>query len=177
MFGLDEMENECEFLHGVAKCIFMITFHKVNLDDNLIVSKIQTSVLKFFCGNVFLSTMIDFQIAQDQGTSCPVHSINPVSLCLSLANYIIQTVLHAMHAKSIQSCPTLRHHGMQPASLLCPWDSPGKNTGVGCHFLLQGDLPDPGIESGSPSSSALAGEFFTTEQPGKFKVQDNLILC
>ena len=25
----------------------------------------------------------------------------------------------------------------QPARLLCPWDSPGKNTGVGCHFLLQ----------------------------------------
>ena len=27
--------------------------------------------------------------------------------------------------------------GLQPARLLCPWDSPGKNTGVGCHFLLQ----------------------------------------
>ena len=25
----------------------------------------------------------------------------------------------------------------QPNRLLCPWDSPGKNTGVGCHFLLQ----------------------------------------
>ena len=24
------------------------------------------------------------------------------------------------------------------SKLLCPWDSPGKNTGVGCHFLLQG---------------------------------------
>ena len=28
--------------------------------------------------------------------------------------------------------------------LLCPWDSPGKNTGVGCHFLLQGILPTQG---------------------------------
>ena len=28
--------------------------------------------------------------------------------------------------------------GLQLARLLCPWDSPGKNTGVGCHFLLQG---------------------------------------
>ena len=28
-------------------------------------------------------------------------------------------------------------HGLQPARLLCPWDFPGKNTGVGCHFLLQ----------------------------------------
>ena len=28
-------------------------------------------------------------------------------------------------------------HGRQPIRLLCPWDSPGKNTGLGCHFLLQ----------------------------------------
>ena len=29
-------------------------------------------------------------------------------------------------------------HGLWPNRLLCPWDFPGKNTGVGCHFLLQG---------------------------------------
>ena len=43
----------------------------------------------------------------------------------------------ATAAKSLQSCPTLRPHRRQPTRLLCPWDSPGKNTGVGCHFLLQ----------------------------------------
>ena len=32
---------------------------------------------------------------------------------------------------------SVRPHGLQPSRLLCPWDSPGKNTGVGCHFLLQ----------------------------------------
>ena len=37
---------------------------------------------------------------------------------------------------------------------LCPWDSPGKNTGVGCRSLLQGDLLNPGIEPGSPALSA-----------------------
>ena len=41
-----------------------------------------------------------------------------------------------------------------------------KNTGVGCHFLLQGTLPGPVIKSLSP---ALAGGFFTTEPPGKPK--------
>ena len=40
-------------------------------------------------------------------------------------------------AKSLQSCPTLRDHRRQPTRLPRPWDSPGKNTGVGCHFLLQ----------------------------------------
>ena len=33
---------------------------------------------------------------------------------------------------------SLRPHGLQPTRFLCPWDPPGKNTGVGCHFLLQG---------------------------------------
>ena len=31
----------------------------------------------------------------------------------------------------------LRPHGLQPNRLFCPWNSPGKNTGVGCHALLQ----------------------------------------
>ena len=38
-------------------------------------------------------------------------------------------------------------------------DSPGKSTGMGCHALLQGNLPNPGIE---PRFPALAGGFFTT---------------
>ena len=41
-------------------------------------------------------------------------------------------------AKSLQSCPTLCDpHRQKPTRLPHPWDSPGKNTGVGCHFLLQ----------------------------------------
>ena len=46
--------------------------------------------------------------------------------------------LAAAAAKSLQSCPTLCDPiDAQPTRLPCPWDSPGKNTGVGCHFLLQ----------------------------------------
>ena len=51
-----------------------------------------------------------------------------MKLCLGAA---------AATAKSLQSCPTLRPHRRQPTRLPHPWDSPGKNTGVGCHFLLQ----------------------------------------
>ena len=40
---------------------------------------------------------------------------------------------------------SLRHYGLQPARLLCPWDSPGKNTRVGCHALLQGIFPTQGL--------------------------------
>ena len=55
-----------------------------------------------------------------------------------------------------------------PARLLCPCDSPGKNTGVGCHFRLQGNLlPNPGIKQASLASPALAARFFATEPLGK----------
>ena len=33
---------------------------------------------------------------------------------------------------------SLQPHGLKLVRFLCPWDSPGKNTGVGCHSLLQG---------------------------------------
>ena len=32
---------------------------------------------------------------------------------------------------------SLQPHGLEPTTLLCPWDFPGKSTGVGCYFLLQ----------------------------------------
>jgi len=37
-------------------------------------------------------------------------------------------------------------HGPQPTRLLCPWDFPGKNTGVSSHFLLQGIFPTQGLK-------------------------------
>ena len=43
-------------------------------------------------------------------------------------------------AKLLQLCPTL----CNPTRLLCPWDSPGKNTGVGCHSLLHRIFPIQG---------------------------------
>ena len=42
-------------------------------------------------------------------------------------------------------CLTLQFHGLLPARLLCPRDSPGKNNGVGCHTLLQGTFPTQGL--------------------------------
>ena len=35
-------------------------------------------------------------------------------------------------------------YGLRPVRLLCPWDSPGKNTGVGCHALFRGIFPTQG---------------------------------
>ena len=46
--------------------------------------------------------------------------------------------------------------------LLCPRDSSGKNTGVGCHALLQGIFPTQGSNVDLLHLPALAGRFFTT---------------
>ena len=48
---------------------------------------------------------------------------------------------------SVLSDP-LQPHGLWPARLLCPWDSPGKNTGVGSHSLLQRIFPMQGSNLG-----------------------------
>ena len=48
--------------------------------------------------------------------------------------------VHACQVASVMS-DSLRLHGLYPTRLLCPWDFPGKNTGVSCDALLQGIFP------------------------------------
>ena len=59
---------------------------------------------------------------------------------------------------------SLQTHRLQPARLLCPWDSPGKNTGVDYHALLQGNLPNPRVEPRSPTLQAAS---LPSEPPGE----------
>ena len=76
------------------------------------------------------------------GTSRCMHLVN---CFLNTSHVSIRITKHVMGgcaaaaaaAKSLQSCPTLRPQRWQPTRLPHPWDSPGNNTGVGCHFLLQ----------------------------------------
>ena len=76
-----------------------------------------------------------------------------------------------------QSCLALCDpHGLQLTRLLCPWNSPGKNTGVGSHFLVQGLDQTQGLDpdllhcrqilyrlshQGSPHIKKLYLKFFT----------------
>ena len=43
---------------------------------------------------------------------------------------------------------SLQPHGLKPARFLHPWDSPGKNTGVGCHSFCQAIFPTQGLNLG-----------------------------
>ena len=56
---------------------------------------------------------------------------------------------------------------LQPSRLLCPWDFPGKSPEVGCHSPLQDIFQTLGSNPMALASPMLAGEFFTTESPGK----------
>ena len=56
--------------------------------------------------------------------------------------------------------------GLQPSRLLCPWDFPGKNTGVGCYFFLQGIFPTQD-QTHVTCVSCTGRGFFTTVPPGK----------
>ena len=85
------------------------------------------------------------------------HACNSVVSCFSS---LIKIYLCIRKNESV-SCSvvfdSLRPQRPQPTRLLCPWDSPGKNTAVGSHFLLQGIFPtrDP------TWVSCIAGRFFT----------------
>ena len=63
-------------------------------------------------------------------TKLQAHKVMSVLIYLRMGDKF--TVHVCVCAESLQWCPTL-----QPTRLHRPWDSPGKNTGVGCHFLLQ----------------------------------------
>ena len=71
-----------------------------------------------------------------------------------------------MCAKSLQLCQSLLSFGLLPTTLLCPWDSPGKNTEGGCQahlqeiFLTQGSNP-------CLVSPALAGGFWDSQSLGR----------
>ena len=76
-------------------------------------------------------------------------------------------IMKVKESEVSQSCPTLRPRGLQPTRLLWPWDSPGKNIGVGCRFLLQGNLPTRGLNPWiKPWSPTLEADTLTSEPPG-----------
>ena len=79
--------------------------------------------------------------------------------------YRVQTSNYLCVCVPAKSCLTLCDlMGCSPPGS-CPWNFPGKNTGVGCHFLLQG-IFSPRNQTRVSCIFCIAGRFFTTEPPG-----------
>ena len=99
--------------------------------------------------------------------------------------FLISIFVYVFHILAVHACSVISDmsnclwsHGLQPTSLLCPWNSSGKNTGVGCHALLQGIFPTQGSspqllhllhwQAGSlplaPPGKPIYGLFFVSKQ-------------
>ena len=76
-------------------------------------------------------------------------------------------------AKSLQSCLIFCDE-LKPSRLLHPWDSPGKNTAVGCHFLLQGIFLNQGSNL-SLLHVLYCRWIFTTEPPEAWELYAMLV--
>ena len=87
-----------------------------------------------------------------------------VSKCIHMSYICILYSLFCCCAAP-KLCQTfLQPHGLEPIKLTCPWDFPGKNTRVGCHFLLQGIFWTQGSNS---HFLCFLHWFFITEPPEK----------
>ena len=73
------------------------------------------------------------------------HTHTHIHMCTHICNVYI-----CKKRESVSQCcaQLFVSHGMQPTRLLCPWNSPGKNTGVGFHSLLQGLSTTQGLNPG-----------------------------
>ena len=93
------------------------------------------------------SSPVAYLIVSACSISCPISQYSVLTYYLKLLYLMLVA----------QLCPTLQAHGLQPTRLLCPWDFPGKVTGVGCHFFLQGIFPN----QDQTQVSCTADRFFT----------------
>ena len=96
-----------------------------------------------------LSFRVHQNLRRHPKSVCPL-ALFPVFLsCLfsSLSLFLSFTYLDTCSVASIVP-DSVRPYGLQPLRLLCPWNSPGKNTGVGCHALLQGIFLTQGLNPG-----------------------------
>ena len=121
-------------VHGVAKSQTRLSDWTELRIWPLWIKLLQTLMCKFLCGYKFLTTLGKYK------EEWLLDLIITVSLVFQETTKLFQggyTPWSAAAAESLQSCPTLQPHRQQPTRLPRPWDSPGKNTGVGCHFLLQ----------------------------------------
>ena len=101
--------------------------------------------------------MVTYFIARRQSNLFTSYLLLVLNIYTFLYMYVYESVSPSVVSNSLQP------HKLQPSRLLCPWSSPGKNTRVGCHSLLQGIFPDPGIK---PRSPALQADSLAAELPG-----------
>ena len=83
--------------------------------------------------------------ASDQKLFCKLCS----PFCCSFDEFVEEKVISPSYSSAILTPPpissSLKPYELQPTRLFCPWDFPAKNTGMGCHVLLQGIFLTQGL--------------------------------
>ena len=80
----------------------------------------------------------------------------------STGRFVLLLIKECMCVSHSVMSNSLRPYGLYSARLLCPWDFPGKNIGVGCHFLLQRTFSTQGSNPGL----CIADSLFTVWTTG-----------
>ena len=112
------------------------------VQGNSILQGVQAKILGGILDCCF-SLMLPSNQSENQSCFIDIQNIvklQPISLNLHHYHHYLNCcylLSAAAAAKSLQSCLTVQPHRRQHTRHRRPWDSPGKNTGVGCHFLLQ----------------------------------------
>ena len=134
-----------------------------------IISVLMSSIINFFClflnfvhmksHNIYSFESGLFNIICVRSTHV-VPVVCPLTLCVLVT----------------QLCPTLWDpHGLWPARFLCPWDCPGKNTGVGSCSLLQGIFWTQGLSPGLPNCRQFFTIWATREAFSSYVAENNSI--
>ena len=94
-------------------------------------------------------SLISFQIKKDKKKLQSVIALHRNAFWTFL---LLKVKVKSLSHVQLFGTPWTVARQAQSPELLCSWDFPGKNTGVGCHFLLQEIFPTQGSDSGIPHS-------------------------
>ena len=118
---------------------------KENVHSSILVKIFQVTSIFWLWSPFLWSVEITLLFSSHPPSYFPV-----ASYCLTIFSVCVRPLVMS---------DSLQLHGWQPTRLLCPWNSPGKCTGVSCHSLLQGIFPT--------QVSCFTGGFSNIEPPGK----------
>ena len=134
------------------------------LMQGLLITKKKRNQQNFGC-------LMDLERQQLEACQSPVNRMGGE---LNLTCQMLKLYPEVVVVQSLNCVQLLWPHGIQPTKVLCSWDFPDKNNGVGCHFLLQGIFRSQGSNPGLLHcrwSPALLVDSLLTEPPGKNKAK------
>ena len=109
----------------------------------------KTIITKDTCNPMFTEALFTIAMTMEETYKSIDRGMdkNTWGMCMCVCMYVHMCVV-CVYICSVATVlsDSWQHYGLQPTRLLCPLDSPGKNTGVGCHaLLLQGIFPTQGL--------------------------------